>query len=366
MKWAKRLLLAGAVVLGAAVLLVGGYVGYMQLEYDRIPDGQPLEITGQANELLHAGKEYTALTYNIGFGAYGPEYSFFMDSGVMADGTAVQGRHGKARSREEVQANTAGAMEQLAAGDDLVLVQEVDQNADRSYHVDQAAQITGAMEGYAGTFACNFHSAYIAYPFHDPHGANTAGMLTFSRFPVEEAVRRSYPVDESFFVKFTDLDRCFALLRIPAENGRELVLINSHMSAYDEGGAVRARQLEMLCGVLEREYAAGNYVIVGGDFNHALGPAAANAFPSQQQFPGWVHTLENSDLPSGFSIVTAKNETQVPTCRAAEIPWQPGVNYTTNVDGFIVSANVQAQAENIDTHFAYSDHNPVRLRFVLK
>lgn len=366
MKWAKRVLLAAAVVLGAAVLLVGGYVGYMQLEYDRIPDGQALEITGQADKTLRAGEEYTALTYNIGFGAYGPEYSFFMDSGVMADGTAVQGKHGKARSKDEVQTNTAGAIEQLTAGDDLVLVQEVDQNADRSHHVDQTALITQAMEDYAGTFACNFHSAYIAYPFHDPHGATTAGMLTFSKFPVQEAVRRSYPVDESFFVKFTDLDRCFALLRIPVENGRELVLINSHMSAYDEGGTVRARQLEMLCGVLQQEYAAGNYVIVGGDFNHALGPDAATAFPCQQQFPGWVHTLEDSDLPDGFSIVTAQNETQVPTCRAAEIPWQPGVNYTTNVDGFIVSANVQAEAENIDTQFAYSDHNPVRLRFVLE
>ena len=35
------------------------------------------------------------------------------------------------------------------------------------------------------------------------------------------------------------------------------------------------------------------------------------------------------------------------------------------LDGFIVSDNVSATAENIDTNFAYSDHNPVKLTFRL-
>ena len=41
------------------------------------------------------------------------------------------------------------------------------------------------------------------------------------------------------------------------------------------------------------------------------------------------------------------------------------MNYTTVVDGFLVSDNVRAEAENIDTDFAYSDHNPVLLTFEL-
>ena len=64
--------------------------------------------------------------------------------------------------------------------------------------------------------------------------------MTFSRHEGGGAEQRSYPVDDSFIVKFTDLDRCFAVLRVPVENGRELVLINSHMSAYDAGGAPSA------------------------------------------------------------------------------------------------------------------------------
>ena len=46
--------------------------------------------------------------------------------------------------------------------------------------------------------------------------------------------------------------------------------------------------------------------------------------------------------------------------------YDPKVNYMTICDGFIVSKNVQAKAYNINTHFEYADHNPVRLEFELK
>ncbi len=367
-KTIKRVLLVLAVLLAVLLLAVGGYVLYMQSQYYRIPDHAPLTVEGTPSAAgpLAAGQDYTALTYNVGFGAYGPDYSFFMDTGVMADGTKVAGKYGKAISKESVQQHTDGALAVLAAQDtDFALLQEVDEDADRSYHIDQRALLTAARDGYGAVFANNFHSAYLFYPFNDPHGAVEAGLLTFSRYPVAEAERRSYPVDGSFFIKFTDLDRCFAVLRLPVENGKELVLINSHMSAYDEGGTVRAAQLALLNSVLTEEYEQGNYVIVGGDFNHALGEAAPTAFPSQQQFPGWVFQLTDKDLAPHFSIVTADNETQVPTCRTADIPWQQGVNYVTNVDGFLVSDNVTARTENIDTDFANSDHNPVRLTFSL-
>ena len=76
--------------------------------------------------------------------------------------------------------------------------------------------------------------------------------------------------------------------------------------------------------------------------------------------------LDERDLPEGIRIQKAENQLEVPTCRAAEIPYEKGVNFVTVVDGFLVSANVEATAENIDTDFAYSDHNPVLLRFTLK
>lgn len=357
------------VILGLILLcalLVIGYVVYMQMHYYRIEDHTKLEVENQAEGTLKVGDTYTAVTYNIGFGAYGQEYSFFMDTGEMQDGTETSGKYGKAISKESVEEHTEGAMQELEELDaDFMLLQEVDVDSDRSYHVDQTEELEDAFADYGNVFANNFHSAYLFYPFSDPHGAVQAGLLNFSRYEISDAERRSYPVDNSFITKFTDLDRCFAVMRLPVEGGRELVLINSHMSAYDEGGKIREKQLELLNSVMEEEYQAGNYVIVGGDFNHALGEEVAEGFPSEQKFPKWVSILTQEEMADGISIVRAENELEVPTCRGADIPYTKGVTYTTVVDGFLVSDNVKATAVNIDTDFKYSDHNPVRLEFEL-
>lgn len=357
-------LVLAVLVLGAAV---GLYVGYVAVQYNRIPDGEKLTVENPQEAALEPGREYTAATYNIGFGAYGPDYSFFMDTGVMKSGEAVSGRYGKAISAESVAQHTRGAAETIAAlSPDFVLLQEVDLDADRSYHLNQWENLRKTLPGYGSVFAVNFHTPFLAYPLHDPHGATTAGLGVLSRYRIDESVRRSYPISEAFPDKFFDLDRCFAVNRLPVEGGGELVLINSHMSAYDEGGVYRQQQMDMLAGMMSDEYAKGNYVIVGGDFNHALGTEAAEAFESQQEFPAWVAILDERDLPEGIRIQKAENQLEVPTCRAAEIPYEKGVNFVTVVDGFLVSANVEATAENIDTDFAYSDHNPVLLRFTLK
>lgn len=365
-KTLKRAGVVLAVVLGLAVLVLAGYVGYLQLQYYRIEDGTVLEVARPQDALLTTDTPYTAVSCNMGFGAYGPDYSFFMDTGEMLDGTSTQGLYGRALSRESVLENTQTALDTLQELDaDLMLLQEVDENAHRSYRVNQRELTAEAFPGYSHVWGENFHSGFLFYPFNDPHGDTVAGLQTLSRYRVEKAVRRSYPIDEDFFIKFTDLDRCFTVLYLPVEGtDRQLVVVHSHMSAYDEGGTVRARQLELLCQVIADEYAAGNYVIVGGDFNHAL-YGTAHAFESQQVFPGWVQTMDNTDLPDHFAFVEADNGFEVPTCRGADIPYTPGVNYTTVVDGFLVSDNVRASAQNMDTGFAFSDHNPVLLTFEL-
>ena len=350
----------------AVAFIAGGYVAYMQGTYYRIDDHQNLEVINNQAASLQLGKDYTAITYNIGFGAYTPDYSFFMDEGIMEDGTPTQGAHGVAVSRESVRACTEGATETVVRrAPDFALFQEVDTDSTRSYQVNQCEAIESALPGYGSTFAENFHSAFLAYPWPEMHGIVNSGLLTLSNVRVDSAERRSYPVDDSFITKFFDLDRCFVVLRIPVENGKELVLINSHMSAFDEGGLIRAQQLKMLNSVSAEEYAKGNYVVIGGDWNHAL-CGSVELYPSKQQVPPWVSVLDPDDLDGHFRVVRADNLSSVATCRGSDIPYEEGITYTVTVDGFIVSDNVKARAENVDTHFAFSDHNPVELTFSLE
>ncbi|MDR2610552.1 MAG: endonuclease/exonuclease/phosphatase family protein [Clostridiales Family XIII bacterium] len=360
------------IVVIAAVVIVGGYVAYVVLTYERIADNEQLEVNAGGNEDLPAlttGSEYTALTYNIGFGAYDHDFSFFMDEGTMADGTETVGTESRAASEAAVVRNTEACMEAaLAEKPDILLFQEVDVKADRSYKVDQRETILGAMEtSYAWTFASNFHSAYLFYPPTKPIGKIAeSGLLTVSRFGITDAVRRSYPVSDAFPTKFFDLDRCFAVQRLPVEgaSGGELVLINTHMSAYDEGGTIRRAQMELLGGVIADEYAKGNWVIVGGDFNHALG-GSESKFMNGMKTPAWVQSFDEGQLPEHCRMVIAENNDSVATDRDSSIPYEKGVNYEVTLDGFIVTDNVEASSVNIDADYVGSDHNPVKLTFKL-
>ena len=348
------------------VILVCSYIVYMNSSYYRIEDNLSLEVINNQKISLEKDTEYSILTYNIGFGAYDQQYSFFMDVGTMKDGTVMTGKSSRGMSQENVLKNTKGSIHLInELATDFILLQEVDVKATRSYQINQKEMIENSLSHYGRVFALNFHAPYMLYPFYEPHGSVESGLLTLSRYQISSAKRMSYPVDNGFFAKFFDLDRCFVITRYEVGNGKELVLINNHMSAYDKDGIIRAKQLELLNTTMKEEYDKGNYVIVGGEFNHALN-IDDDTFISEQLVPDWVYLLTDENLPKGMSIVNASNNTTVPTCRTADIPYTKDVNYTSVLDGFIISDNIIATAENIDADFMYSDHNPVKLTFKLK
>ena len=357
------------------ILAIGGYVIYMQACYYRIPDNETIEVvpgtSAEYKQPLQLDTNYRAASYNIGFGAYTSDYTFFMDTGVMANGTKTKGVQSRAASEESVNTCITGDINLMQqASPDFMLFQEVDINSTRSYHINQAEMIEKAFPWHEALFASNFHTPYLMYPFSIsplvlPHGSVDGGLLTLSDYQSNASVRRSYPVSDAIPEKFVDLDRCFALTRIPVEGNHELVLINNHMSAYDKGGEFRARQIQMLFDVLKEERAKGNYVIVGGDFNHAL-CGSETMYKSAQLQPEWVSVLKDSEIPEGFRVVAPDNLQNVASCRGVDIPYEKDYTYTVTVDGFIASDNVEASAEIIDNGFKYSDHNPVLLNFALK
>lgn len=373
-KIVKIIAITLACVIGAAALIIGGYVGYVAVQYYRIEDNFELQTENGRDKKAGLNRSYTVMTYNTGFGAYSPDYSFFMDTGVMDDGTEVVGKYAKGRDKADVKKNVDGQTDIIKNADaDFYFLQEVDEKADRSYGINMKNVFSAAFENRSATYAENFHTANLFYPFNDPIGITDAGILTLSSYNIQSAVRRSFPLTDNFIDKLFDLDRCFAVHYLPLEGSDKfLVLINLHMSAYDKGGAVRAQQLEMLNGVLKEERAKGNYVVAGGDFNHCLiadyfesDEQALSHFESRQQVPEWVKNsvLHNSELAEGFRIASDKD---VATCRGADIPYEKGVNYTNTIDGFIVSDNVEVVAVNtLNTEYAFSDHNPVVLKFAL-
>ena len=362
-KGKKIALISGLSVAGVVLVLlltVGSYLLYVICGYYRLDDNIALEVNNNNNNAMFSDGTHSIMTYNVGFGAYSPEYTFFMDTGVMRDGTKTQGKYGKAISKADVEKNIAGAASVVKAQDpDIAIIQEVDYDSSRSYKVDERVAFA-ALEQYANVLAVNYHSSYLFYPFGDPHGKNNAGIMTLSKYRIEDSTRYAFPIADDFS-KFTDLDRCFSISHVPVDNGT-LSVISLHMSAYDEGGVIRKAQAELLKSVLESEYEKGYYVIAGGDFNQDL-IGNLEKFESDQKVPEWVSTYAAEDIPEHFSIV-ADNDSDVGSCRGADVKWERGKTYTCVIDGFIVSDNITVESIRIvDTDFAYSDHNPVKMEF---
>ena len=346
-------------LLVAAVVVVAGYFAYVFLTYSRIEDNQPLEVKGNAEEAAEVGTEYTIVSYNVGFGAYTPDFTFFMDGGTES----------RAASRESVIRCTTGVADKaLEFEPDFAVYQEVDTDSTRSWHVDQTELIDTRYESVSPcdhVFALNYHSAYLMYPVTKPHGASNSGLLTESRFNVNSALRRSLPIATGF-KKIIDLDRCYSISRIPVSNGKELILINTHLSAYATDAAQGNAQLQMLFNDMKAEYDKGNYVICGGDFNHDFTLDSKEFFnPGSDEDYGWCQPFPDDAIPEGFSKCIEYNEGMVPSNRNTNIPYSEEC-FTSILDGFIISDNVECNyVQNIDTGFAYTDHNPVVMKFVL-
>ena len=250
---------------------------------------------------------------------------------------------------------------------DFYLIQEVDRDSTRSYHVDEAALLREALPEYDGTWAQNYDSPFLMYPLRHPHGASVSGLMTLSAMTVDSARRVELPIENSL-MKLVDLDRCYSVHRIPVAGGGELVLYNLHLSAYTSDGTIAMEQLKLLLEDMQREYDAGNWCVAGGDFNKDLLGDSAVYFGEADQEYTWAQPIPE-DTFDGFnvSLIAPLDEgNPVPSCRNADGPYHQG-QYVLTVDGFLVSDNVTVTSSDVvDLGFAYSDHNPVEMRFVLE
>ncbi len=345
----------GCAILATLLLVVLGYVAYVFLSYYRVEDNLSLGVSGDGEGSVPVGEKLTLVTYNIGFGAYSDDYSFFMDGG----------EHSRAYSRDAVIDNTNGSIDAVKnAEPHFVVLQEVDIDGTRSYGVDQTRMFSDSLSGYDDIFAQNYDSPYFLYPFSEPIGANRSGLMTFSRFAIESATRRSLPIEDTLY-KLLDLDRAYSVSVIPTENGKSLVLYNVHLSAYTSDGTIADEQLRMLAEDMSLQYEKGNYVIAAGDFNKDLLGDSSQYFERASGEFNWAKAIDLSLLSSE---ITCHSGTNAPTCRNADSPYKgDGSDFVLSVDGLLVSDNIEISlCETIDTGFRYSDHNPVRAEFILK
>ena len=331
------------------------YVSYVFLSYYRLEDNIKLEPLNNNSAIIETDKEYSVLIWNLGFGAYSDDYSFFMDGG----------KYSRAFSKDDT-INNIESMAESAYNEktDFYMFQEVDVSSTRSYYVDETSLLKNKFDDFASVFAQNYDSPYLFYPFNSPHGKSKSGLMTFSSFKIESGVRRSLPIENSFS-KLLDLDRCYSIIKIPVSDGKYLCLYNIHLSAYTTDPTTTNQQIDILITDMQYEYECGNYIICGGDFNKDLLGDSSEYFGVDGKDFSWAQPFPFAKIPNNFSLID-NAENNVPSCRNADRPYDEN-NFVLVVDGYIISENIiEIDSKILDFKFQYSDHNPVKLNFKLK
>lgn len=352
MKKFKIVLKTIGIILGVVVVAGVGAVAYLTIREYRPEAVESIDYRGGKDKVT-AGGSLSILTYNTGYAGLDETEDFFMDGG-----TEVQ-----PDSKEQVESNLSGISDLLKEQDaDVYFLQEVDRDSKRSYHLDEMDYYENAL-GKSGAFACNFKCDFVPYPL-PPIGKVESGLVSVTDFMVSDASRISLPESFTWPVKTCNLKRCMLEMRLPVEGeDAELVLINFHLEAYDDGEG-KIAQSKMLAEKLEEEYQKGNYVIAGGDFNQVF-DIMADKYPAIDK-EGWVPGVISEDsLPEHFSFAV---DGTYPTCRLLNKPYTG--DYKTSqvyvLDGFIVSDNLEVKNVGvINTDFKHADHQPVRLEVKL-
>ncbi len=345
----KKVLKAVLILLLIVVIAFGAFLGFLTATEYKPADTETLELHSLNSDAAPVpAEELAVLSWNIGYSGLGREQDFFMDGGT----------HARPGSAEIVNRYLDGIRSSIARQNaDLVMLQEVDTDSARTCGIDE----TTALIRNTGVHALNYSCPFVPLPLppQTPMGKVHSGLFTTTDYAVSGAERIALPCPFSWPLSTANLKRCLLVSRLPVEGSdRELVLVNLHLEAYDDGEG-KAAQTRQLMGLLQEEYEKGNYVIAGGDFNQAF-PGSMELYPNNHPDLWEIPLLEEDSLPEGFRYVY---DLSTPSCRLLNQPYDPDDTENTQhyvIDGFIVSPNITVTAvETLNLGFENSDHNPV-------
>jgi len=294
-----------------------------------------------------AGNEISISTWNLGYAGLGSASDFIKDGGTRMFPP----------SRDAVRGNLAGIVETASHLDvDVALFQEVAGDTPLNYWISVDRALARLMGDRQYWFRHDVSTWGVPRPLRLKHGSVIASRVTARRAEIAPLPQESDPM-------LGLVVRLYALQVVTiasTDDGPDWVIVNLHLSAFDDGAHLRLEQLRAVFDFAEAKYRLGNRVILGGDWNMILMHTDFES-TTPDEFLDWIHDLPRDWVPEDWTIAV---DPARPTVRTLYKPYVQGENFTGIIDGFIVSPNVEVvEIETRDTGFMHSDHMPVIARF---
>ncbi len=252
-----RLTLYGLLL--AAVLLA------LVLQLSWRPAEREVAVTHCSPELaakpLVPGQALKVMTWNIQYLA-GKRYVFWYD---MADGSGPDERP----TPEDLAYNLDEVARVIRDEQpDIVLLQEVNDNAKNSDYHDQLALL---QERVADLYPCSSQAFYWRAEFvPNPHIWGSVGtkLATLSRFRIDHAERVQLPIPDANIISRQFRPKNALLISyLPLRDGGQLAVVNTHLTATRTHSDTAHKQIAATGALLDKLQGSGTPWLIGGDFN---------------------------------------------------------------------------------------------------
>lgn len=348
MNWSKIALL----IIGIPLLYVVFCIIYAKITYYNPPT--EIIISENKNAPILDSSDFSFMTWNIGYAGLGEKSDFFYDGGKMMRPEEI-----------EVKKNMDGILNTLSnQKNDFILLQEVDSFSKRSYFTPELELLTIKLKAlYHSYFSLNYKVNYIPMPWLEPMGKVNSGLLTLSKYETKKVVRHQLPGEFGFPKQLFFLRRCLLVSYYNLSNGKELVIVNIHNSAYDDNGKLKSKEMTYLKSILEKEFKVGNYVLCGGDWNQCPPDFKYNSLAKGKQGDYLQTNIDSLFLPNWNWTY----DPSIASNRKNDKAYSKESTFTTIIDFYLTSPNIEIkECKGIDQEFKYSDHQPVTINIKLK
>lgn len=255
MRWVRRILIGVVVLalaLATAIRLTTFHPPAVANEQVTCPEEAPE---------LDAGQSLKVMSWNVQYFA-GKDHVFWYD---LLDESGPDERP----APEAITATFEEVTRVVEDEDpDVLLLQEVDDGADRTDGEDQLARL---LEQVGDTYPCHASAFYWKAAFV-PHpsimGSVGMKLSTVSRFRIADATRYQLAqMPNDLLTRQFDIRRATLETRLPVAGGDDLVVLNTHLDAFAQGSDTMQRQVAETRELLDDLTDADEPWVIGGDFN---------------------------------------------------------------------------------------------------
>lgn len=317
----------------------------------------PVACTGKAQP-LEGGRTIKILSWNVQYMA-GKAHWFFYEGGAE-----------KAPTEAEVMQTLNRAARVIKdENPDIILLQEIDDGAKRTHYTDQLNMLCDRLEGMYPCRAEAFYWKAAFVPHPDIMGRVAMKLVILSKYQLSMAKRYQLPlIPENWIFQQFNLKRALLEARIPF-GSRELIIMNTHLSAFAQGTDTMEKQVKAVKSIIKRHSRKNRPWIAGGDFN-LLPPVNAYQALSPKQRAAYRRKTEIKPLFEAFKAIPGKEDLGGDSRKKwfTHFPNDPDIKAPNKTIDYIFYADKikreSAYVRQSDT-LKISDHLPVVAEFSL-